>query len=177
MKRRFKIVGLAVGLFLGVMSASPVRQAQAATATSSFTVTTTVVASCTIATGGITFGNYDPIVANNTTPADANGTVTVACTNGTAATIGLSQGSFPTMASTAVAPARQMGTGALRVPYGLYTDAARTTVWGDVGTLAAVTYNSTGMAASTTNIYGRIAAGLDVAVGSYTDTVTATIQF
>jgi spore coat protein U-like protein len=63
------------------------------------------------------------------------------------------------------------------VPYGLYTDAARTTVWGDVGTLAAVTYNSTGMAATTTNIYGRIAAGLDVAVGSYTDTVTATIQF
>jgi spore coat protein U-like protein len=140
-------------------------------------VTTTVVASCTISTGGITFGNYDPVVANATTPADSNGTVTVACTNGTAATIGMSQGSFPTMASTAVAPQRQMGTGSNRVAYGLYTDAARTTVWGDVGTLSAVTYNSTGFAPTTVNIYGRIAAGLDVVVGSYTDTVTATVQF
>jgi spore coat protein U-like protein len=177
MNRRFRIVGLVAGLFMGALSLSPGHQAVAATATSNFTVTTTVVASCTISTGGITFGNYDPVVANATTPADSNGTVTVSCTNGAAAAIGLNQGSFPTMASTAVAPQRQMGAGSNRVAYGLYTDAARTTVWGDVGTLSAVTYNSTGLAPTTLSIYGRIAAGLDVAVGAYTDTVTATVQF
>jgi spore coat protein U-like protein len=175
--KRFRLVGLAAGLLVGALVVSSDR-AVAATATSNFTVTATVVASCTISTAGIGFGNYDPVVANATTPVDANGTVTVACTSGAATTVGMNQGATPTGASTAAAPLRQMASGAVnRMRYDLYQDAARTTAWGDVGTAAAEAYNSTGKAAVTLNIYGRIPSGQDVVVGAYTDTVTATIQF
>ncbi len=161
---------------LGALSILPTG-AEAATATSNFTVTATVTANCTISTVGITFGAYDPVVANKTTAKDANGTVTVSCTNGATTTIGMSQGSNPTGTSTAAAPDRRMISGADYLSFALYQDAARTTVWGDVGTPSVVTYTSTGVAASTINIYGRIPAGQDAAVGTYTDTVTATISF
>ncbi|QQR88797.1 MAG: spore coat protein U domain-containing protein [Myxococcales bacterium] len=152
-------------------------QAQAQTATSSFTVTATVSSNCTISTVGITFGSYDPVVANATNPLDSNGTVTVACTAGASTTVGMDQGSFPTGTSTAAAPARQMDSGTAQLSYALYQDAARTTVWGDVGTPSVVTYNSTSTTPTTINIYGRIPGGQDADTGTYTDTVTATVSF
>jgi spore coat protein U-like protein len=176
--KRFRLVGLAAALLTGALLVSSDQTAVAATATSNFTVTATVVASCTISTTAIGFGNYDPVVANATTPVDANGTVTVACTSGASTTIGMSQGANQTGTSTAAAPARQMASGATnRMRYDLYQDPARATVWGDVGTAAAETYNSTSKAATILNIYGRIPSGQDVVTGAYTDTVTATIQF
>ena len=71
-----------------------------------------------------------------------------------------------------------MASGAVnRVRYDIFQDAARTTVWADVGTAGAEAYNATSKAATVLNVYGRIPAGQDVVVGAYTDTVTATIQF
>jgi spore coat protein U-like protein len=176
--KRFRLVALAVSAALGVFGLASRHAAVAATQTSTFQVQATVVSSCTIATTGINFTNYDPVVANHTTPLDANGTVTVACTSGAATTIGMNQGSNQAATSTAALPKRQMASGATnRVSYDLYQDTLHTTVWGDVGTGAAMTYNSTSMAAQTFNIYGRMVGGQDVATGAYTDTVTATIQF
>jgi len=176
--KRFRIVGVTAALLAGAVVVSSDHGAVAATATSNFTVTATVVASCTISTTGIGFGNYDPVVANATTPVDANGTVTVACTAGAATTIGMNQGGTPTGTSTAAAPARQLASGAAnRMRYDLYQDSNRTTVWGDVGTPAALTYNAASKAPATMTIFGRIPSGQDVNTGAYTDSVTATIQF
>lgn len=176
--KRFRLVGLAVGLLFGVGALTAGRDAVAATATSNFTVTASVVASCTIATTGISFGNYDPVVANATTPVDANGTVTVACTQGATTSLGMSQGANATGTSTADAPVRQMASGAVnRLRYDLYQDSARNTVWGDFGTTSAEAYTAASKNAAVLNIYGRIPSGQDAVVGSYTDTVTATISF
>jgi spore coat protein U-like protein len=176
--KRFRLIALAVSAALGVFGLASRHAAVAATQTSTFQVQATVVSSCTIATTGINFTNYDPVVANHTTPLDANGTVTVACTSGAATTIGMNQGANQAATSTAALPKRQIASGATnRVSYDLYQDTLHTTTWGDVGTGAAMTYNSTSMAAQTFNVYGRMAAGQDVATGAYTDTVTATIQF
>jgi spore coat protein U-like protein len=175
--KRFKLVALALAVALGTFGLATRRSAQAATATSNFTVTATVISSCTIATTGITFGNYDPVVANTTTPLDANGSVTVACTAGAATTIGMGQGTNLDPTSTAGIPVRRMVSGANHVRYDLYQDATRATIWGDVGTTAAMTYNSVSFAAQTFPIYGRMPAAQDVQTGAYTDTVTATIQF
>jgi spore coat protein U-like protein len=176
--KRFRLVSLAFALILGVGALTAGRDATAATATSNFTVTANVVASCTIATTGIAFGNYDPVVANATAPVDANGTVTVACTQGAVTSLGMSQGANPTGTSTAVAPARQMASGAVnRIRYDLYQDAARNTAWGDFGTASAEAYTAATKNAATLNIYGRIPSGQDAVVGAYTDTVTATISF
>jgi spore coat protein U domain-containing protein, fimbrial subunit CupE1/2/3/6 len=176
--KRLRLVGLALGLFSGALALSSHRPAVAATATSNFTVTATVVASCTISTTAIAFGNYDPVVANATTPVDANGTVTVACTAGAATTVGMSQGANPTGTSTAAAPLRQMASGAVnRMRYDIFQDAARATVWADTGTAGAQAYNATTKNATVLSVYGRIPAGQDVSTGAYTDTVTATILF
>jgi len=176
--KRFRLVALAVSAALGVFGLASRQTAVAATATSSFTVQATVVSSCTIATTGINFGNYDPVVANHTTPLDGNGTVTVACTSGAVTAIGMSQGANQAATSTAALPKRQMASGAVnRVSYDLYQDTLRTTVWGDVGSGADLAYTSATMAAQVFNIYGRMPFGQDVVTGAYTDTVTATIQF
>ena len=152
-------------------------EVEAQTSTSSFTVTATVSANCTVSTVGITMGAYDPVVAHVSTPLDANGSVTVACTAGATTTIGMDQGSNPTATSTAALPERQMADGPNALRYDLYQDSARTTVWGDVGTPAVVSYNSVGFAPTTFTIFGQVPAGQDVNVGTYSDTVTATISF
>lgn len=163
-----------LGVAMLLLSAT---EADAQTATSSFTVTATVSANCTVSTVGITFGAYDPVVGNASTPLDANGSVTVACTAGAATTMGMDQGSNPTATSTAALPERQMADGPNALSYGLYQDSARTTVWGDVGTPAAVTYNSVSFAPTTLTIFGQVPSGQDINVGTYSDTVTATISF
>src|SRR3954452_15791372 len=66
--------------------------ARAGTATSNFVVTGNVIANCTISTGGITF-TYDPVGTNAAANATASGTLTLACTKGSAPSIGLSAGS------------------------------------------------------------------------------------
>lgn len=62
-------------------------------ATATIAVSATVRRNCTITTTPLAFGTYDPVVANATTPLDATATMTIACTMGTPATIGLDDGS------------------------------------------------------------------------------------
>ena len=64
----------------------------AATATANLGVAATVTNNCTISTVALTFGSYDPVVANASANLDGTGTVVVACTKGATATIGLGNG-------------------------------------------------------------------------------------
>jgi spore coat protein U domain-containing protein, fimbrial subunit CupE1/2/3/6 len=164
-------VTAASALFLAASSAT-----HAGTATSNLSVTATVSANCTISTAPVAFGPYDPIVTNATNPLDGTGTVTVTCTNGSAATITLGQGTNPASGSTDAAPLRQMkdaGTDVLA--YTLYQDTGRTTVWGNTaGTGVADTGNGTAQAVT---VYGAVTAGQNVPAGSYSDTVIATVTF
>ncbi|MCU1308822.1 MAG: Spore coat domain protein [Acidobacteriaceae bacterium] len=73
----------------------------AGTATSNLSATATVTANCTISTNPLAFGAYDPLVANASTALPGTGIVTVICTNGSAATITLGQGSNANTGSTA----------------------------------------------------------------------------
>ena len=141
----------------------------AATATASFTVTATVVASCTL-NGGIplAFGTYTPGVAK-----DATTTFTATCTTGTPYALDLSAGS----GSGASFATRRMTSGADTLDYGLYTDAGRTTVWGD-GTGGSNTVGSTGTGVTQTfTVYGRIPAAAAATVGTYLDTITVTATY
>ena len=58
----------------------------------SLTVSATVSKNCTISTAPVTFGAYDSVTANATAPLDGIGTVTVTCTKGAAAKVGLNAG-------------------------------------------------------------------------------------
>jgi spore coat protein U-like protein len=143
----------------------------AGSTSSNISVTATVNAQCTVTTGAVAFGTYNSLGSANN---DATGSLNVTCTNGTAwtAAAGAGAGTGATLAS------RKMTSGTNLLNYSLYTDGARSTVWGD-GSSSTATVGATGTGASqATIIYGRLPGGQSTApVGSYSDTVAVTIAF
>ena len=141
----------------------------AASKNANLDISASVAANCTITTGPVAFGAYDPVGANAAADLLAAGSVTVACTKGSVTTIdggNLSAGS------------RRMASGTDFLNYALYKDAARTQVWGTGlagGTTAA--YNAASRALTAITVYGTVPQAQDVTVGAYSDTVLATINY
>jgi spore coat protein U-like protein len=70
---------------------------------------------------------------------------------------------------------RTMRSGANHLDYNLYTGADRSAVWGDGHGNQLMTVRKDH--ATTLHVYGQIPAGQDAAVGTYTDTIVATVAF
>ena len=168
--RRTRAVCLAV--LFAMVALAP--DARAGTAQSPFTVTGNVVANCSISTTGMSF-TYDPVVANASANALAvGGTVTVACTKGSAPSIGLDNGLHAGAAS-AGPRAMRLGATTNYLGYDIYWPGTATS-W----TTAApyVPSAPASKVARTFNMDGAAIAGQDVAVGNtYTDTVVATVNY
>jgi len=146
--------------------------ASAATATANLGVTATVTNNCTISTAALAFGSYDPVVANASTNLDGSGTVSVACTKGTSATVGLGLG------SNASGSVRRMTDGSGNfLTYELYQDSGHVTVWGNSGAGLLSPAAAPSKATRAFTVYGQVASNQDVTAGSYSDTVVATVNF
>jgi spore coat protein U-like protein len=147
--------------------------ASAAVTTTNLSVTANVAASCTVSATALAFGTYNSLAAAND---DVTTTMNVACTPGTTwtATAGLGAGTGATFAVRKLTIASTTNT----LNYTLYTDSARTILWGD-GVAPNGSYTGTGTGATQANtIYGRIPGSQNTAaVGSYTDTVAVTVTF
>jgi len=168
--KKFIIATLAValaGVGINSYAASP--------ATADLAVSASIAANCTISTGNLAFGAYDSIGTNASAPLDNTGSVTTTCTTGSAVTIRLSQGDNAEALSSDAIPLRQMISGTDLLPYFLYSNAGRTTVWGNDAS-ADVPDVGTGTTSLLT-VYGRVPAGQNKPVGSYTDTVVAAVDF
>ncbi len=164
--------GLAAGAF-SLISAN----VGAATATTTFTVSATVLKACTVAATNLTFPNYTPgggaVVSTSA--------VAVKCTVGTPFTVALDKGS--TTGSTIAQ--RAMGltaTGAGTLQYNLFTSNTYATILGDgTGGSTAPTGTGTGLAnALTTTVYGQLpdnATNQAVTPGAYADTITVTVTY
>jgi spore coat protein U-like protein len=164
---RENVLKLAGALVGATAIATPV--AIAATTTTTFQVTATVLSVCSVSATNLAFGNYD---ASLGTPVDGSSTVTVTCTPSETYDVGLNAGTG-TGATVAV---RRMTNGANTLDYSLYTNAGRTTVWGD--TIGVDTQAGTGNGAGQAlTVYGRIPTAQYVAAGAYTDTITATVTY
>jgi spore coat protein U-like protein len=150
----------------------------AATATTTFTVTATVAANCTISATTLSVGNYDPIGINATSPASGPGTVTIACTKGSGPSIGLNAG---THAGAVAGVTRAMANGTNLLGYELYQPAAAPGnggVWTDIGGANPLNAGvSPSKAARIFTITAVVPAAQDVAIGNYSDTITATVNF
>jgi spore coat protein U-like protein len=142
------------------------------TATSSLTVTASVSKNCTISTAPVNFGAYDTVAANATAPLDGIGTITVTCTKGAVAKVGLNTG------SNAQGTTRRMSQGAAAyLTYEIYKDTGHATIWGDTGDTALDIPAAPNRNPRTFTAYGRVPAAQDATVGNYTDTVVATVNF
>jgi spore coat protein U-like protein len=158
--------------------------ANAGSTPANLAVSASVTANCTISTSAVGFGPYDPVVTNAATALNGTGSVSIACTKGSAPNITLDLG------ANAVATQRNMkitGGGTDVLGYQLYQPPGTapntactfpgSTVW---GTSAGQTFTPTSPAnknSRTYNVCGTVSAGQDVAVGSYQDTVVATVNF
>ena len=132
---------------------------------------------CTAAASGLTFSPYDPFAA---APSSITGTISVSCRAlaaiGLSYTVQLDGGSGGTIGS------RAMSNNASRLGYQLYTNAARSIVWGD-GTGGSATMGDSYLLAALTTIvktytvYGSIPSRQMAAVGAYVDTVTILVSY
>jgi spore coat protein U-like protein len=145
----------------------------AATTTTTFQVTANVAAQCNVSAANLAFGAVDPLGGN----VDQTTTVTVKCTKNSPYTVGLNAGAT----SGATIAQRLMANGADTMQYNLYTDAGRSTVWGNSATAPAwVSGTGAGLGTSQVlTVYGRVPTGqTNLAVGSYTETaVTVTVTY
>jgi spore coat protein U-like protein len=154
--------------------------AHAAQTTGTLTVTARMGGICLLnffaAPTTVAFGTYTPTTGNR----DATGTMQIRCANGIPFTIALNGGGSGNVT------ARQMsatGLPAEKLDYQLYTDATRTTVWGD-GTGGSSLQSGIGggyLIVRLFTVYGRIpdsGANLSAAVrADYRDTVTITVTY
>ncbi len=133
---------------------------------------------CSVQASAMSFGNYDIFLK---IPLDSTGTVTVHCTaNVPKATLSL--GTSPNSGSFNPRKMKRSG-GADLLTYNIYTDASRTTIFGDGNSGTAkieLTRPRPGGKpepwSQTATIYGRIPPGQDVSVGSYADALTVTVE-
>jgi len=142
--------------------------ATAATATGSLPVRIQILGTCSVVTGGLMdFGVHGSILSG----VDAAGTLVVNCTSGISYTVELDAGA----GSGATVALRKMTLSGVTIDYELYTDSARTTLWGD-GTAGTSVLSASGTGVDDTlNVYGRVIAQTTPSQGTYNDTVTATI--
>ncbi|HWI86518.1 MAG TPA: spore coat U domain-containing protein [Sphingomonas sp.] len=130
---------------------------------------------CSVSVTNLAFGNYNPV---SPVPNDAVATLGMTCIStdpgNSTFTIALSPG------NTGNSNARTMHSGSHPLYYNLYTNAARTIVWGDGGgggQTVTSGFPAVSHGTKLISIYGRIFALQNVWAGAYSDTVTVTVTY
>ncbi len=128
------------------------------------------IATCAVATTApLPFGGYSVF---NPAPSDSTASLTYVCT-GVAGPV--------TIALTGMQPdgSRSLKNGSDMLAYNVFVDASRMQPWGDgtFGSSPAVFPKPVDGAVNTAVMYGRIPARQDVALGEYSDSIVAVINF
>lgn len=154
---------------LATVAAAP---AMAATATATMPVSVDIINSCTVAATPMSFGAPAAIGSANI---DSTSTISLVCTNGATYDVSLDNGLNATSGQ------RYMSNGAatpVKIPYNLYRDSARSSVWGTTTGTNTVTGTTGTSGLVSMTAYGRIpASATSVGAGAYLDTVTVTVTF
>jgi spore coat protein U-like protein len=138
------------------------------TATTTFRVTAKVQAVCSVTATDLGFGTY------NSGGALLQGTTVLhsTCTPNSTYNIGLNEGASPG----STINARKMVSGANVLSYQLYSDAARSKIWGNTTGTDTVTGVGTGLSQDHT-VYGAVPGAQVVPAGDYADTVTVRLYY
>lgn len=122
---------------------------------------------CTVTAYPLSFGAINPLIDGQR---DSTTSLTVSCDTQTSYTISLAPGSGSYAQRTLLS-----GENALH--YNLYTDAARSRIWGDGSGGTFTSNGSAGTTGVTHTIYGRIPAQRQAIPGTYSDTVLITVNY
>ena len=150
-----------------LLPALPWSAAQAATTTSTFTVTANVQTTCFVQSNNLNFGAYTGPELDITT------TLSALCSPGTPYSIGLNAG---TSTGATVTSRKMTGPGSELLAYGLFQDSGHTINWGD--TVGTDTKSGTGDGAiQSFTVYGKLPQAQFIGPGAYSDTITVTLTF
>jgi spore coat protein U-like protein len=143
--------------------------AKASTSAGTFGSTITLQSNCQVVSSNtLNFGTQGILAANT----DASASFAVQCTNTTPYNVGLDAGT--TAGGTIVT--RLLTSGSATVSYKIYSNAARTTNWGN--TVGTDTLSGTGSGSSQSlTVYGQVPVQATPAPATYNDTVTLTITY
>lgn len=156
---------------LAVALAAVSAAADAGQATGTFTVQAVINAACNVSATTLNFGAYNP---GSATALTGSSTVSVYCTSGSPYTAALNVGSGGGTFAT-----RTLTSGGSTLNFNLYRDAAYAQIWGD-GTASTYTVAGTGsglLTANTITVYGQIPISQDKPIGTYTSTITVTVNY
>lgn len=136
----------------------------------SFLCTAKAWAGCNINTTAVSFPAYSALSAGNDL---GSGSLALSCDGPDTVVIALTAGgggSFNPRAMT-------LAGGSSKLNYNLYSDSARTSIWGDGTTYPVVTIVYGNAPPPAIPVYAQIFAGQDVAPGKYMDTITVNYSF
>ncbi len=112
------------------------------------------------------FGSYNVLAG---TPTYGTGTISGSCSAADNISIALSAGD-----SGSTTQRYMKSASAAKLDYNLYQTSGYAAIWGTGTSGVRATFGKT---TTTLTIYGMVPAGQDVAAGSYSDTITATISY
>lgn len=142
-------------------------------AAADLSATAVVTKNCDVASSSIDFGDIDSRSSSNT---DQASTVSVTCTKDVSFEVAADKGAGGEAATITNRKMKNAG-GTNFMDYALYTNSARSVIWGDgsTGNGTKLTGTGTGVA-QTVDFYGRVPGGqTNVPAGSYSDTVVVTV--
>lgn len=142
-------------------------ESPAATPSTSFGVSATVLSSCAVSATSLAFGPYTAATVN------ATSAISVTCTSSTPYNIGLGAGTSP---AASVASRQMSGPAASLLRYALMSNSARTLNWGNTAGHDTVAGTGNG-SAQLLMVYGQTPAAQAVIPGSYADTITVTVTY
>lgn len=162
-----------------VLAAAPVIAGEAS---ANLSVSATIPSVCRVSTSAVSFGSYDPIGVNALVPLNASGAVTIACTKGSTATVGLGPG-----ANASGSARRMRDIGSNLLTYELYKPSSADpgapclygspVIWTNISGGLFVPGAAPGKNVRSYSICAQVAAGQSLPAGGYDDIVLVTVNF
>ncbi len=169
-----KIRAKAVAAFAAALIALPAAALASGSQSSTITVTGSVIPDCVgfASTNKISFNPYD-VFANASD--DASTSYAINCTKGSSPNVTIDGGKNSSNGNRFLSDGSGNAAGLLQ--YNLFEDAGNSNAW-PIGTPVNVPANGSGATETTTVLVsGVIPAGQDVEVGTYSDSLTVTLNF
>lgn len=176
MKRALqRVLYLAAAAFFGASAVLvPALCRASGSSTGNLNVTASINTVCTASSPTLDFGGYNPVTTNALTSLDSSTTITLNCSRDGSVTLGFDLGVNAAGSHCGASPQRCMANGSDYLNYNIYASTNDRTS-GSAWTSPVSETISGGTAA--VSIYGRVPAGQDVKVGSYSDTLVATVYY